>query len=91
MTSVKRKTCKLVRKSIKKNLPPPMMNYFQPLSHSKNTRNNKKSIILPRVRTVKAQSGFYYQGASIYNSLPRELRSEENDETFTRKLGTHIF
>ena len=41
--------------------------YFELLSHSKSTRNNKLSVALPRVRTKAAQNGFYYQGAMIYN------------------------
>ena len=40
MTYVKRHACQIVRTSITRQLPAPMTNYFELLSHSKSTRNN---------------------------------------------------
>ena len=77
MTYVKRHACQIVRTSITRQLPAPMTNYFELLSHSKSTRNNKLSIALPRVRTKAAQNGFYYPGAMIFNSLKRDIRMQE--------------
>ena len=74
MTYVKRHACQIIRISITRQLPAPMTNYFELLSHSRSTRNNKLSIALPRVRTKAAQNGFYYQGAMIYSSLTRDIR-----------------
>ena len=65
VTYVKRHACQIVRTSITRQLPALMTIYFELLSHSKLTRNNKLSITLPRVRTKPAQNGFYYQGAVI--------------------------
>ena len=79
MSYVKRRACQIVRTSITRQLPAPMTNYFELVSHSKSTRNNKLSIALPRVRAKAAQNGFYYQGAMIYNSLTRDIRMEENE------------
>ena len=84
---VKRHACQIVRTSITRQLPAPMTNYFELLSHSKSTRNNKLSIALPRVRTKAAQNGFYYQGAMIYNSLTRDIRMQENENLFLKRLG----
>ena len=66
MNYKKRHACHIVRTPIKKQLPAPMTNYFELLSHSKLTRNKKPWIPLPRVRTKAAQNGFYYQGAMTY-------------------------
>ena len=56
--------CQIARTSITRQLPAP--DYFELLSHSKSTRNNRISITLPRVRTKAVQNGFYYQGVMIY-------------------------
>ena len=48
MIYVKRHSCQVVRTSITRQLPAPMTNYFELLSHSKSTRNNRLSIALPR-------------------------------------------
>ena len=58
MTYVKRHACQIVRTSITRQLPAPMTNYFELLSHSKSIRNNKHSIALPRVRTKTTQMDF---------------------------------
>ena len=58
MVYVKPHACQIVRTSITRQLPAPMTNYFELLSHSKSTRNNKHSIALPRVRTKAAQMDF---------------------------------
>ena len=55
---VKRHACQIVRTSITRQLPAIMTNYFELLSHSKSTRNNRLSIALPRVRTKADQKGF---------------------------------
>ena len=54
MTYAKHLACQIVRTSITWELPAPMTNYFELLSHSKSTRNNKLSIALPKIRTKPA-------------------------------------
>ena len=84
ITYVRRHACQIVRTSITRQLPAPMSNYFK-LFHtqsSKSTTENKISIALPRV-----QNGFYYQGAMIYNSLTRDIRMQENENLFLKRLG----
>ena len=58
MTYVKRHACQIVRTSVTRQLQAPMTNYFELLSHSKSTRNNKLSIALPRAKTKAAQNRF---------------------------------
>ena len=91
MTYVKRHACQIVRTSITTQLPTPMTNYLELLSHSKSTRNNKFSIALPRVRTRAAQNGFYYQGAIIYNPLTRDIRMQENENLFLKRFRNFNF
>ena len=91
MTYVKRHACQIVRTSITRQLPAPMTNYFELLSHPKSTRNNKLSIALPRVRTKAAQNGFYYQGAMIYNSLTRDIRMQKTENLFLKRLRNFNF
>ena len=68
-----------------------MTNYFELLSHSKSTRNDKLSIALPSVRTKAAQNGFYHQGALIYNSFTRDARMQENENVFLKRLSNFNF
>ena len=68
-----------------------MKQYFNALSHTKSTRNNGINVRLQKVKTVTARNGFYYQGAYIYNSLPRFIQSEENEKLFLEKLNDFIF
>ena len=77
--------CKIVRRFITRQLPSPMTNYFELLSHLNSTRNNKLLIALPKVRTKAAKNRFYYQGATIYNSLTRYIRMPENE--FFKKMS----
>ena len=91
MTYVKCHVCQIVRTSITRQLPAPMTNYFELLSHSKSTRNNKLSIALLRARIKAAQNGFYYQGAMIYNSLTRDIRMQENENLFLKRLRNFNF
>ena len=74
-----------------RQLPAPKTNYFDLLSHSKSTGNNKLLIALPRVGTKAAQNGFYYQGAMIYNSLTRDICMQENENLFSKRLRNFNF
>ena len=91
MNYVKPHACQIVRTSITRRLTAPMTNYFEQLSHSKSIRNNKLSIALTRVRTKEIQNGFYYQGAIIYNLLTRDIRMQENENLFLKRLRNFNF
>ena len=80
-----------VRISITRQLPALMANYFELLSHAKSRRNNQLSVALPRVRTKAAENGFYYQGAMIYNSLTRDIRMQDNENLFLKRLSNFNF
>ena len=80
-----------VRISITRQLPALMANYFELLSHAKSRRNNQFSVALPRVRTKAAENGFYYQGAMIYNSLTIDIRMQDNENLFLKRLSNFNF
>ena len=68
-----------------------MANCFELLSHSKPRRNNQLSVALARVRTKAAENGFYYQGAMIYNSLTIDIRMQDNENLFLKRLSNFNF
>ena len=43
-----------------------------------NTRSNKCSVCLPRIRIEYARKSFYYMGAKTFNELPLTARMSEN-------------
>ena len=75
MNFVKRQACHIVRTSIARQLPAPMTNYLELLSHSKSTKNNKLSIVLQL----------------IYNSLTRDIGMQENENLFLKRLRNFKF
>ena len=86
MTYVKRHACQIVRTSVTRQLQAPMTNYFELLSHSKSTRNNRLSTALLRIRAKAAKNGFFYQGAMTCNFLTRDIHMQENENLFLKRL-----
>ena len=41
-----------------------------------NTRNNNKSVVIPKVRTEAGRKTFSFQGAKVFNNLPNNLQTE---------------
>ena len=52
-----------------------------------NTRNNGKAAKLPKVKLDFARRGFYFLGASIFNSLPLSLRNINSKVLFRKALN----
>ena len=75
----------------KKQFPAPMSDYFELTSHKISRRNNETSVKGPKIKTTVVQRGFFYQGATLYNSLPLQLRKLENDTLLYSKLRTFEF
>ena len=91
MTYVKRHACQIVRTSITRQLPAPMTNYFELLSHSKSTRNNKYSIALRRVRTKAAQKWILLSRRSDLQFLTRDIHMQENENLILKRLRNFNF
>ena len=57
-------------------VPKAFENYFTRNSHKMNTRNNNKSVVIPKVRTETGRKTFSFQGAKVFNNLPNNLQTE---------------
>ena len=61
-------------------------NYFEWVSHNKETRNNNIMLRVPRIKLENTKRAFFYNGVVAYNTLPLELRAETNSIAFCKKL-----
>ena len=52
---------------------------------------SSNTFFVPRIRTKFAERSFSYSGPVSWNSLPAEIRSEQNFTTFKRLLKTYLF
>ena len=70
---------KLVHKCITNNVCSNFVNYFEVMSHVRDTRNNNHMLIVPKVKLEFAKRSFYFMGVKLYNSLPLEIRQAEKN------------
>ena len=68
-----------------------LKNIFIKFDHGKNTRGNGSLLVLPKVRCESGRKTFAFQGVSIYNSLPSDVRNEKYFVNFKRKINTLCF
>ena len=61
-------------------------NKYNWINHNINTRGIKSLLCLPKVKTEMFGKSVHYQGAAIFNKLPRELREELSIVRFKSKL-----
>ena len=50
--------------------------------HHKETRENNKNLLLPKVRTEAGRKSFLFQGSKLYNKLPDALKQEQSIMNF---------
>ena len=67
-----------VRKCLDKTIAPSFQDYFSLRQHRVNTRNNNLLVNLPRVKLELAKGSFYFMGAKLYNSLPKNIRESKS-------------
>ena len=60
--------------------------YFRHHRHEKETRGNNSSLVLPSVRTETGKRMFTFQGARLFNSLPKDIRDKKSLVRFKQKL-----
>ena len=56
--------------------PPDLMEYFQHVQHSKATRGNEHTLLLPGVKSEAAWKTFAFQGVQMFTKVPKKLKSE---------------
>ena len=79
-----------VHKAIQRVSPPVFHNYFQVLDHGKNTRGDGNSLIVPRIKTEAGRKTFKFQGCSLFNKLPKDIKTEKSVVRFKQKLKNFI-
>ena len=85
-----KEACILTRKCLIETTCENFHGYFAPISHTTSTRNNKTSIVLPRVKLAYAKNSFYFMGGKVYNDLPAAIREAEYFATFKRLIKGHF-
>ena len=68
-------------------VPMPMLeNYYERVSHNKETHNNNIMLRVPKIKLESTKRAFFYYGVVAYNTLPLELRTETNYGIFCKNL-----
>ena len=89
---IKMRKILMVFNTLKTSWPPDLREYFVFVrdSHPISTRSSISEV--PLVRTEQAKSKISYSGASLFNSLPSELKDIENHSinSYKKKLKTYF-
>ena len=86
---LKRKVCLYVFDCLIGNVCMPFKNYFTRVSHNVNTRNRFSLIELPKMNLEFGRRSFSFLGASIFNSLPADIRTQL--QAFIQAKGQQTF
>ena len=62
---------------------------FQKEILNRSLRNSSSTIRLPKPNTNNMKKSFMYDGASIWNSLPKNIRESNSLSSFKRKIATY--
>ncbi len=65
--------------------------HLQKFDHGKNTRGNGSLFLIPKVRCESGRKTLAFQGATMYNNLPSDIRNEKYLINYKRKIRTHDF
>ena len=76
----------LVFDCLQDNVCTPFNGYFTKIEHNINTRNNGFSLKLPKPKLEFGRRCFAFQGALVYNTLPRHLRNLNSRFLFKSSL-----
>ena len=83
---IKRQSCQLVFDCLQDNVCTPFKRYFTKIEHNINTRNDGCSLKLPKAKLEFGLRSFTFQGALVYNTLPRHLRNLNSRFLFKSNL-----
>ena len=76
----------LVRKCLNGTVCSNFKDYFMINEHNVRTRNRKILIQIPKVKLEFAKNDFFFMGARLYNSLPKDIR--ESADNFENKVNS---
>ena len=54
-------------------------------------RNISSSLCLPKPCTDNMKNSFMYDGAQLWNSIPKDIRESKSLSSFQQKIAAHIF
>ena len=83
---INRQSCQLVFDCLQDNVCTPFKGYFTKINHNINSRNNGCSLKLPKAKLEFGRRRFAFQGALVYNTLPRHLRNLNSRFLFKSNL-----
>ena len=63
-----------------------ILDYFMINEHNVRTRNRNILTQIPKVKLEFAKNGFFFMGARLYNSLPKDIRESADD--FENKVNS---
>ena len=90
MNTNKIPNCKLVRKSIDKDICVICKDHVTLQNHGKETRNANNNLKMPKIRTDYARKSFYHTGAKIYNEPPLNTRKITNATVYENSLNDYF-
>ena len=61
--------------------------YFEVFNHDKNTRGDQKGLGLPKVKSENGRKTYCFQGALLFNTIPKEIIPEDNITMFKHRIG----
>jgi len=60
--------------------------YFTIKHSNANTRDNDTMLIIPKIKLEAARASFYYQGAILFNKLPKPIRIDNDLNSFKKNV-----
>ena len=91
-TERKKAKAKMMYKVLNKKGPKSLTNLFSYKSEKTNyhLRDISSSLCLPKPRTNNMKKSFMYDGAHLWNSIPKEIRERKSLSSFRNKIAAHI-
>ena len=91
-TERKKAKAKMMYKVLNKTGPKSLTNLFSYKSEKTNypLRDISSSLCLPKPRTNNMKKSFMYDGAHLWNSIPKEITESKSLSSFRNKIAAHI-
>ena len=83
----------MVYKALNNLAPDYVKDLFKNVSdtHNRNTRSVDKALLhIPRFKTNSNENSFSVSAARLWNTIPLEVRTSSNLETFKRSVKNHL-
>ena len=91
-TERKKAKAKIMYKLLNKMGPKSLTNLFSYKSEKTNyhLRDISSGLCLPKPRTNNMKNSFMYDGAQLWNCIPKEIRESKSLSSFRKKIAAHI-